>query len=337
MDIITDEYSRQRGKEALAKYNKRRQQMSYNFAPDTLAKFTVTQEDINDIAPPRNATEYLQRIENNRVKNYETQQTKQVMNQQADLEIVSIKELLKNPRLVNPNELFEKLKVLENSKLDNSDPQLVKKQEIINTKIENLKRDTEEVRLNHGFGMKRIVDELRESNRNQQEAIKKFGSIQRAIAYMEVALEDETAKKLQKLSEGVDVEEVYEDFPPPEIHGEDVVYPVDPDIEAEILQEREEAEAEPRIKRGGFGKIKAKPKPKHESGAGAGAPTRSVDPYTLSREELSKMIQNKVRKGAELNKDSSNEMIESLNKIMRNNFRRLTKSTIIDVFNELRD
>ena len=87
MDIITDDYSRQVGRRAIEKYNARAKNMSYQFTPETLAGFTSNMDDVFNIAPPKDNSDYVRRILSHRSEAEHTKQTNAVVNQQTDVDI----------------------------------------------------------------------------------------------------------------------------------------------------------------------------------------------------------------------------------------------------------
>jgi len=232
MDIITDEYSRQVGRRAIAKHNARVKHMSYQFTPETLAGFTVKLDDIFNIAPAKSNADYITRITAQRAEAEQNKQAKEFAKSQINVDIEVIKEQLKDPNVdgAGADELYEALKKLEYSKIDPNDPLLVKKQESINKQIANMKRERQQVMLNYGIGLRDVVSGLNTSNLMQQEAIRKYGSMERALHAMNEDLRrvvEATLGAQRPLGAGgaeIDADEIHEDHPPPEIFHGDVLY-----------------------------------------------------------------------------------------------------------------
>jgi len=198
MDIITDDYSRQVGRRAIAKHNERIKHMSYQFTPETLAGFTVKMDDVFNLAPPKDNNDYIRRVMAQRAELEQNKQTKQVVNQQTDVDIQQIREQLKDPNLPvgDADVLFEAMKKLEYSKLEPNDPQLVKKQEVINKNIENMRRERAIIVKNYGVGLTDVIDKLQANNNLQIQAIHKFGSIENAIRNLEGTFRGQAQKQL---------------------------------------------------------------------------------------------------------------------------------------------
>ena len=208
MDIITDEYSRELGRRNLAKYNARVKHMSYHFTPESLASFTVNTNDLFQIAPPRNQLEHMQRLETERARAENNTQAAQFVNNQISIEITGLREQLKDPRVdaAEAETIYKQLVKLMQSQINPNDPQLVVKQEIIHKTVENEQRDRSNIIRNYGTGLKDLHDQMEASNANQIQAVRKFGSVERAIDSLSNTILERTTQQLAGEGKGREVD-----------------------------------------------------------------------------------------------------------------------------------
>ena len=183
MDIITDSYSREQGRKSVEKHKNHVMRMTYGFTPNELPTYKVGIKNILEIAEPRDDVERIRKIQNFRTQKEADTATTENTNALIDNEIRNIQEQINNVNVSSADAeiLFQKLKELENKKLDKNDFQLTMKENTINTQVENAKRARDKMLANYDKDIAAVHDRLEESNYLQQQAVYIFGSIEQSL------------------------------------------------------------------------------------------------------------------------------------------------------------
>jgi hypothetical protein len=96
MDIITDSYSREQGRQNILKHKNHVTRMTYGFTPNELPTYKVGINNILEIAEPKDDVERIRKIEQFRSQKEVDKSTTENTNTLIDNEIRNIREQVNN-------------------------------------------------------------------------------------------------------------------------------------------------------------------------------------------------------------------------------------------------
>ena len=187
MESITDAYSQEVAKRMLLKDKAKWGRIAYDFAPDELPDYKVSAQDILEISPAKNDSDRLRRVQNFQQQKAINEQNTEATNNMLENEIKIILENLKNPMLEEEtvDALYEEIARRQKTQLSQDDPQLTRKERLIDMTIKNNKRERQKGIDSWAYKSKKIHDAVLQNSEFRDELVRRYGSVQLGLQHMD--------------------------------------------------------------------------------------------------------------------------------------------------------